>query len=105
MSNDNEAKKRNDAARRTLASLLNQDKAINAKIKSAKSEAEKAQKLVEKLEKTKEEINAKLQLLCDATSQLEHTKSNRKKQQPPNPKSTPHTEATRLDIFADPRGL
>ncbi len=85
MSNDNEAKKRNDAARRTLASLLNQDKAINAKIKSAKSEAEKAQKLVEKLEKTKEEINAKLQLLCDATSQLEHTKSEPQETTTPEP--------------------
>lgn len=67
---DNEAKKRNDAARRTLAALLSQDKTINAKIKSAKSEAEKAQKLVEKYEKIKTEINAKLQALCDATSLL-----------------------------------
>ena len=72
---DNEAKKRNDAARRTLAALLSQDKTINAKIKTAKSEAEKAQKLVEKYEKIKAEISAKLQLLCDATSLLETPKS------------------------------
>nr|WP_314399190.1 hypothetical protein [uncultured Campylobacter sp.] len=77
-----ELKKRNDAARRTLASLLNQDRSINAKIREAKSEAEKAQKKLENLQKTKEEINAKLQLLCDATSQLENTK-------PEEPKTTP----------------
>ena len=84
MSND-ELKKRNDAARRTLASLLSQDKAINAKIKSAKSEAEKAQKLVEKYEKIKAEINAKLQLLCDATSLLST--------QQPEPQETTAPEA------------
>lgn len=43
MLND-EAKKRNDAARRTLAALLSQDKAINAKIRDAQSEAIRAQK-------------------------------------------------------------
>ena len=78
MSN-NEAKKRNDAARRTLAALLSQDKTINAKIKSAKSEAEKAQKLVEKYEKIKAEISAKLQLLCDATSLLSTPQSEEPK--------------------------
>lgn len=76
MSND-ELKKRNDAARRTLAALLSQDKTINAKIKSAKSEADKAQKLVEKYEKIKAEINAKLQLLCDATATLSNTTPER----------------------------
>ena len=81
-----ELKKRNDAARRTLASLLNQDRSINAKIREAKSEAEKAQKKLENLQKTKEEINAKLQLLCDATSQLEHTKSE------PQETTTPESE-------------
>ena len=70
-----ELKKRNDAARRTLAALLSQDKTINAKIRDAKSEADKAQKKLENLQKTKEEINAKLQLLCDATSLLETPKS------------------------------
>ena len=75
MLTDNEAKKRNDAARRTLASLLNQDRNINAKIRDAQSEAIRAQKKLEKLEKEKTEINAKLQLLCDATSQLENAKS------------------------------
>jgi|GEM_PF-1060232 hypothetical protein len=100
-----ELKKRNDAARRTLASLLNQDKAINAKIRDAKSEADKAQKKLEKLEKEKTEINAKLQLLCDATSLLETPKSESQETTPPNAKPTPSTEATRLDIFADPRGL
>lgn len=79
---DNEAKKRNDAARRTLASLLNQDKTINAKIKSAENDVEKAQKVLKKYRETKAEINAKLQLLCDATSQLENTK-------PEEPKTTP----------------
>ena len=65
-----EAKKRNDSARRTLAALLSQDRSINAKIREAKNEAEKAQKKLQNLQKTKEEINAKLQLLCDATSLL-----------------------------------
>nr|DAI12252.1 MAG TPA: hypothetical protein [Bacteriophage sp.] len=69
-----ELKKRNDAARRTLAALLSQDKAINAKIRDAKSEADKAQKKLEKLEKEKTEINAKLQILCDATATLENAK-------------------------------
>ena len=73
MLQDNELKKRNDAARRMLASLLNQDKVINAKIRDAKSEADKAQKKLEKLEKEKTEINAKLQLLCDATATLSNT--------------------------------
>lgn len=67
---DNEAKKRNDAARRTLAALLSQDKTINAKIKSAENDVEKAQKVLKKYRETKAEINAKLQLLCDATSLL-----------------------------------
>jgi hypothetical protein len=49
-----ELKKRNDAARRTLASLLNQDKAINAKIRDAKSEADKAQKKAGKTRKRKD---------------------------------------------------
>ena len=70
MLQDNEAKKRNDAARRTLASLLNQDKTINAKIKSAENDVEKAQKVLKKYREPKAEINAKLQLLCDATSLL-----------------------------------
>lgn len=70
-----ELKKRNDAARRTLASLLNQDKTINAKIKSAENDVEKAQKVLKKYREIKAEINAKLQLLCDATSLLETPKS------------------------------
>ena len=74
-----EFKKRNDAARRTLASLLSQDKTINAKIRDAQSEAIRAQKKLEKLEKEKTEINAKLQLLCDATATLENTKSEEPK--------------------------
>lgn len=78
MLND-ETKKRNDAARRTLAALLSQDKTINAKIRDAQSEAIKAQKKLEKLEKEKTEINAKLQLLCDATSLLETPKSEEPK--------------------------
>ena len=85
MLQDNEAKRRNDAARRTLASLLNQDRNINAKIREAKSEAEKAQKKLENLQKTKEEINAKLQLLCDATSLLST--------QQPEPQETTPPEA------------
>ena len=78
-----ELKKRNDAARRTLAALLSQDKAINAKIRDAKSEADKAQKKLEKLEKEKTEINAKLQLLCDAMSLLETPKSEPQETTPP----------------------
>lgn len=76
---DNEAKKRNDAARRTLAALLSQDKTINAKIKSAENDVEKAQKVLKKYRETKAEINAKLQLLCDATSLLETPKSEEPK--------------------------
>lgn len=82
MSND-EAKKRNDAARRTLAALLSQDKAINAKIKSAENDVEKAQKVLKKYRETKAEINAKLQLLCDATATLENTKSEPQETTPP----------------------
>lgn len=67
---DNELKKRNDAARRTLASLLNQDRSINAKIRDAKYDVEKAQKKLDELNQKRAEINAKLQLLCDATSLL-----------------------------------
>lgn len=81
MLQDNELKKRNDAARRTLASLLSQDKTINAKIKTAENDVEKAQKVLKKYREIKAEINAKLQLLCDATSQLENTK-------PEEPKTT-----------------
>ena len=86
MSND-EARKRNDAARRTLASLLNQDKTINAKIKSAENDVEKAQKVLKKYRETKAEINAKLQLLCDATSQLENTKSEPHETTAPEPEN------------------
>ncbi len=85
MSND-ELKKRNDAARRTLASLLSQDKTINAKIKSAENDVEKAQKVLKKYRETKAEINAKLQLLCDATSLLETPKSE------PQETTTPEAE-------------
>lgn len=70
MLQDNETKKRNDAARRTLAALLSQDKAINAKIREAKYDVEKAQKKLQNLQKTKEEIDEKLQALCDATATL-----------------------------------
>ena len=80
-----ELKKRNDAARRTLASLLNQDKAINAKIRDAKYDVEKAQKKLQNLQKTKEEIDEKLQALCDATSLLST--------QQPEPQETTTPEA------------
>lgn len=63
----------NDEARKTLSKLLNEDKAIVAKIKQAQSEALKAQKKLEELQKKRTEIDVKLQLLSDATSQLENT--------------------------------
>lgn len=85
MSND-EARKRNDAARRTLASLLSQDKTINAKIKSAENDVEKAQKVLKKYREIKAEINAKLQLLCDATSLLSTPQSE------PQETTTPEAE-------------
>lgn len=77
MLQDNETKKRNDAARRTLAALLSQDKAINAKIREAKYDVEKAQKKLQNLQKTKEEIDEKLQALCDATATLSNTTPER----------------------------
>ena len=63
----------NDEARKTLSKLLNEDKAIVAKIKQAQSEALNAQKKLEELQKKRTEIDVKLQLLSDATSQLENT--------------------------------
>ena len=63
----------NDEARKTLAKLLSEDKAIVAKIKQAQSEALRAQKKLEELQKKRTEIDVKLQLLSDATSQLENT--------------------------------
>jgi hypothetical protein len=63
----------NDEARKTLSKLLNEDKSIVAKIKLAQSEAIKAQKKLEELKQKRAEIDAKLQLLSDATSQLSNT--------------------------------
>ena len=63
----------NDEARKTLSKLLNEDKAIVAKIKQAQSEAIRAQKKLEELKQKRAEIDAKLQLLSDATSQLSNT--------------------------------
>ena len=70
----------NDEARKTLAKLLNEDKTLVGKIKLAQSEAIKAQKKLEELKQNRAEIDAKLQLLSDATSQLsnppQHTPEN-----------------------------
>ena len=55
----------NDEARKTLAKLLSEDKAIVAKIKQAQSEAIRAQKKLEELKQKRTEIDAKLQLLSD----------------------------------------
>nr|DAP47964.1 MAG TPA: hypothetical protein [Caudoviricetes sp.] len=63
----------NDEARKTLAKLLNEDKTLVGKIKLAQSEAIKAQKKLEELKQKRAEIDAKLQLLSDATSQLSNT--------------------------------
>lgn len=63
----------NDEARKMLAKLLSEDKAIVAKIKQAQSEALRAQKKLEELKQKRAEIDAKLQLLSDATSQLSNT--------------------------------
>jgi hypothetical protein len=63
----------NDEARKTLAKLLNEDKTLVGKIKLAQSEAIKAQKKLEELKQKRTEIDAKLQLLSDATSQLSNT--------------------------------
>lgn len=73
----------NDEARKTLSKLLNEDKAIVAKIKQAQSEAIKAQKKLEELKQKRAEIDAKLQLLSDATATLENTP----KQTPENTQS------------------
>lgn len=63
----------NDEARKTLAKLLSEDKTLVSKIKQAQSEAIRAQKKLEELQKKRTEIDVKLQLLSDATSQLENT--------------------------------
>lgn len=63
----------NDDARKTLGKLLSEDKAIVAKIKQAQSEAIRAKKKLEELQKKRTEIDVKLQLLSDATSQLSNT--------------------------------
>lgn len=63
----------NDEARKTLAKLLNEDKTLVGKIKLAQSEAIRAQKKLEELKQKRAEIDAKLQLLSDATSQLSNT--------------------------------
>lgn len=76
----------NDEARKTLSKLLNEDKAIVAKIKQAQSEAIRAQKKLEELQKKRAEIDAKLQLLSDATATL----SNTPQQTPENTTSSYH---------------
>ena len=63
----------NDEARKTLAKLLNEDKTLVSKIKLAQSEALRAQKKLDELQKKRAEIDVKLQLLSDATSQLSNT--------------------------------
>ena len=73
----------NDEARKTLAKLLNEDKTLVGKIKLAQSEAIRAQKKLEELKQKRAEIDAKLQLLSDATATL----SNTPKQTPENTQS------------------
>ena len=63
----------NDEARKTLSKLLNEDKTLVGKIKLAQSEAIRAQKKLEELKQKRAEIDVKLQLLSDATSQLSNT--------------------------------
>ena len=86
MLQDNETKKRNDAARRTLVALLSQDKAINAKIREAKYDVEKAQKKLQNLQKQKRKLTKNCRLFA--------TRRQRYQTQPPNAKSTPTKTAT-----------